>query len=92
MTSEVISGRYQLDEVIGHGGMGLVYRAQDLRLKRTVALKMLPRELTDDPNLRRRLAQDATVLDAAVMTADLVRFSELFADLADRDVMDQAWR
>lgn len=59
MTSEVVSGRYQLEEVIGHGGMGVVYRAQDLRLKRTVALKMLSRELTNDPNLRRRLAQEA---------------------------------
>jgi predicted Ser/Thr protein kinase len=59
MTSEVVSGRYQLDEMIGHGGMGVVYRAQDLRLKRTVALKMLPRELTDNPELRRRLAQEA---------------------------------
>ena len=37
--------------------------------------------------VRRRLAQDA-----AVTAADLVRFGELFADLADREVMDQAWR
>jgi len=59
MTSEVVSGRYQLDEVVGHGGMGVVYRAQDLRLKRTVALKMLPRELNDNPDLGRRLAQEA---------------------------------
>jgi hypothetical protein len=42
--------------------------------------------------VRRRLAQDAAVLDAAVTAADLARFSERFADLADRDVMDQAWR
>lgn len=59
MTGELVSGRYQLDEVIGHGGMGVVYRAQDLRLKRTVALKMLPRELTNNPDLHRRLAQEA---------------------------------
>jgi len=42
--------------------------------------------------VRRRLAQDATAPDAAVTTADLARFSELFANLADRDLMDQAWR
>jgi Ribbon-helix-helix protein, copG family len=42
--------------------------------------------------VRRRLAQDAAAQDTAVTTADLARFSELFADLADREVMDQAWR
>ncbi len=42
--------------------------------------------------VRRRLAQDAVASDAAVTTADLIRFGELFADLADPEVMDQAWR
>lgn len=42
--------------------------------------------------VRRRLAQDAAAPDATVTPADLARFGELFADLADRDVMDQAWR
>jgi hypothetical protein len=42
--------------------------------------------------VRRRLAQDAVASDAAVTTADLTRFGELFADLADPEVMDQAWR
>jgi plasmid stability protein len=42
--------------------------------------------------VRRRLAQDAAAPEAAVTSADLARFGELFADLADPDVMGGAWR
>jgi hypothetical protein len=42
--------------------------------------------------VRRRLAQDAAASNTAVTTADLTRFGELFADLADPDVMGQAWQ
>jgi hypothetical protein len=42
--------------------------------------------------VRRRLAQDAAVPDTAVTSADLARFGELFADLADPEVMGRAWR
>ena len=42
--------------------------------------------------VRRRLAQDAAVHDTAVSVEDLARFAEAFADLADPDVMSQAWR
>ena len=42
--------------------------------------------------VRRRLAQDAAARDAPVTAADLGRFGEMFADLADREVMDRAWR
>jgi hypothetical protein len=42
--------------------------------------------------VRRRLAQDAAAPEAAVTAADLARFGEVFADLGDREVMDQAWR
>ena len=42
--------------------------------------------------LRRRLAQDAVLPEAAVTAADLTRFGELFSDLADPEIMDQAWR
>jgi plasmid stability protein len=42
--------------------------------------------------VRRRLAQDAAAPEAAVTTADLARFGTVFADLADSEVMDQAWR
>ncbi|MGO8889847.1 MAG: ribbon-helix-helix protein, CopG family [Streptosporangiaceae bacterium] len=42
--------------------------------------------------VRRRLAQDAAAASAAVNTQDLARFAEVFSDLADPDVMSQAWR
>lgn len=42
--------------------------------------------------VRRRLAQDAAAPESAVTAADLARFGELFADLADPEVMGQAWR
>lgn len=42
--------------------------------------------------VRRRLAADAALSDAPVQTADLVKFSDLFADLDDPEVMGQAWR
>ncbi len=42
--------------------------------------------------VRRRLAQDAASVGAVVNTEDLDRFSELFGDLSDPDVMSQAWR
>ena len=42
--------------------------------------------------VRRRLAADAALSDTPVATEDLARFSGLFADLDDPDVMGQAWR
>ena len=42
--------------------------------------------------VRRRLAQDAAAPEAAVTAADLARFSEMFSDLTDPQVMDRAWR
>jgi plasmid stability protein len=42
--------------------------------------------------VRRRLAQDAAVPDSPVSAVDLVRFAESFSDLANPDVMSQAWQ
>jgi TolB-like protein len=55
----VIAGKYKILEEIGHGGMGVVYKAEDLRLKRPIALKFLPPHLIDSPDLRERFLIEA---------------------------------
>jgi len=52
-------GNYEVLEAIQEGGMGVVYRARDTRLKREVALKVLKPEVVADPDRRRRFLQEA---------------------------------
>ena len=57
-------GHYRLIEQIGRGGMGVVYRARDTRLGRTVAVKILPESFTGNADRLYRFEQEARVLSA----------------------------
>src|SRR5262249_49348947 len=57
-------GHYEILSLIGAGGMGEVYRARDTRLDRTVALKVLPPHLSNEPELRERFEREARTISS----------------------------
>ena len=62
LTSGTKLGPYEIQSPLGAGGMGEVYRARDTRLERDVAIKVLPANLSSDPNLRQRLEREAKAI------------------------------
>ena len=71
-----VLGHFRVLREIGHGGMGVVYLAQDLKLERKVALKLLPASLHDDRERLRRLEREAR-LAAALNHANVVTVFEI---------------
>ena len=57
-------GPYEIVALAGAGGMGEVYRARDTRLDRSVAIKVLPAALADDPQLRDRFEREARAISS----------------------------
>ena len=57
--ASVLAPHYEVDSEIGRGGMGIVYRAKDNRLKRNVAIKLLPPELAFRSDIRSRFLREA---------------------------------
>lgn len=57
--SSVLAPNYEIDGEIGRGGMGIVYCARDNRLKRNVAVKLLPPELAFRSDIRQRFLREA---------------------------------
>src|SRR5712691_13034863 len=68
---------YRIDELVGRGGMGVVYRAYDPRLKRSVALKLVAPELAADERFRERFLAESE-LAASLEHPNVVPIYEAF--------------
>jgi eukaryotic-like serine/threonine-protein kinase len=61
-TPRVVDNKYRVEQLLGRGGMGAVYRARDMRLDRLVAVKVVRPELLEDHDARRRFRREAQIV------------------------------
>jgi serine/threonine-protein kinase len=59
---KIVDGRYRVVEVIGRGGMGVVYRVEHLRMGKVAAMKVLHRDLIGDPEVVQRFEREAAAV------------------------------
>src|SRR6266478_4763641 len=64
LTAGTKLGPYEIQSPLGAGGMGEVYRARDTRLDRTVAIKILPANLSDNPEAKQRFDREARTISS----------------------------
>src|SRR6202049_269852 len=93
---------YEILSLLGHGGMGEVYRARDTKLKRDVALKVLPDAFARDPERMTRFQREAEVLASLnhpnIATIHGVEDRALVMELVEGESpkgpvpFDEAWR
>ena len=84
LPSTLLSGVYTIGNVIGEGGMGVVYKAHDTRRNRSVAIKCLHSNLSGDAEVRRRFVREARLLRSwshphVVATYDFIEHEHLLA-------------
>jgi serine/threonine-protein kinase len=97
----VVDGRYQIKNILGTGGVGVVYRAKDKKLPHDVAIKVLQKKHASHPSLRARFEREAKAL-AALHHPNIVSVSdygiadgrpfvvmELLSGLTLREVIDR---
>jgi serine/threonine protein kinase/tetratricopeptide (TPR) repeat protein len=72
----VLANRYEILEILGEGGMGAVYKAQDLELEREVALKVIRPELASDREILQRFKQEL-ILARQVSDRNVIRIFDL---------------
>ena len=73
---EILAGRYEIQQTLGQGGMGAVYKAKDLELDRVVALKVIRPELAKNPAIIDRFKQEL-LLSQRVTHRNVIRIYDL---------------
>src|SRR3977135_2270058 len=76
-------GPYEVTGPLGSGGMGEVYRARDTRLERTVAIKILPRELSNHPIRKQRFVPEEKTIPRPIHPSICVLY-----DVGNQDGID----
>ncbi|HEX7422644.1 MAG TPA: protein kinase [Terriglobales bacterium] len=76
LSGMMLGGRYEILQMIGEGGMGAVYKAEDRELGRTVALKVIRPELASNPEILQRFKQEI-LLASKVTDRNIIRIYDL---------------
>jgi eukaryotic-like serine/threonine-protein kinase len=74
LVGRLIRGRYQIEKLVARGGMATVYLAEDNRLDRKVAIKVIHPHLANDQNFREKFVREAKIAAKAVAPESGQRF------------------